>query len=645
MNQTPPLIFDARSNVTKLIEEIGRGGEGTVYGTDNPAFAAKIYHSTPSVETSEKLRAMTTSGSDRLSGISAWPSSIVHGRHRGETLGFLMPRIAGLKDIHRLYSPKNRVREFPTAGWGFLFATAANVARAFRVVHDAGHVIGDVNHGNVVVAADATVRLIDCDSFQIENSGRVYTCDVGISTHTPPELQGRALRGLRRTQQHDVFGLAVTIFQLLFMGRHPFSGRYSKDPQDQLERAIAEYRFAYGKQAEARGMTTPPNTLSADALPAPLFSLFERAFGASSSTGGRPSAAEWVGELEQVLPKMRTCSQYPLHQFALESCPWCEMENVIGISFFARPVVSQSGVARPELSLADLLARIGQLPPASPGRPPPVSSTAPSPAAISSHRKALASRSALWAFILSAGVAASWATGITSGLCIMPVAWFLATEFVGTITKTTSRPFRDRMVECDARRSSLITQWESELGRHDYARHRAALDAAAERLRTHDARVVAALASLQIDARRLRLHRYLDAFQLASAKVEGIGAGRLSVLESHGVESAADVVEGKLRDVPGIGPKLMQALLDWRWSIEQRFVWNPSSGVDPQDRADLMRRLDREKSDAGRDARRSMAQAESVAAAFRARTAALHERLGAVEAEFAQIKRDVDLLS
>ena len=33
----------------------------------------------------------------------------------------------------------------------FLIHTAANIARAFAVVHESGQVIGDVNHGNIVV--------------------------------------------------------------------------------------------------------------------------------------------------------------------------------------------------------------------------------------------------------------------------------------------------------------------------------------------------------------------------------------------------------------------------------------------------------------------------------------------------------------
>lgn len=76
-----------------------------------------------------------------------------------------MPRLTNHKPIFGLYSPKIRLQEFPKADWRFLIHAAINTARACSVIHEAGHVIGDVNHGNLFVASDATVQFIDRDSF------------------------------------------------------------------------------------------------------------------------------------------------------------------------------------------------------------------------------------------------------------------------------------------------------------------------------------------------------------------------------------------------------------------------------------------------------------------------------------------------
>ena len=186
----------------------------------NPNFVAKIYRQTLPHDRAEKIRFMSGLPiGDFLAKLTAWPVDLVS-RRSGEPIGMLMPKIVGGKDIHRLYSPKSRCSEFTTADWRFLILAAANTARAFAVVHEAGYVIGDVNHGGYVTQ-DATVRLIDCDSFQVIVAGRRFLCELGVEDFTPPELQGTPFTGIVRTSNHDNFGLAVLIFRLLFHGAPP----------------------------------------------------------------------------------------------------------------------------------------------------------------------------------------------------------------------------------------------------------------------------------------------------------------------------------------------------------------------------------------------------------------------------------------
>lgn len=83
-----------------------------------------------------------------------------------------------------------------------------------------------------------------------------------------------------RTQNHDAFGLAVLIFQILFMGRHPFSGQYLGAGDMSLERAIQELRFAYGSGAAARLMRQPPFTPDLATASPQVALLFERSFSA-----------------------------------------------------------------------------------------------------------------------------------------------------------------------------------------------------------------------------------------------------------------------------------------------------------------------------------------------------------------------------
>ena len=223
---TPTGLKDAKGNAVALGAELAKGGEGAVFHIQGRTDTlAKVYLKPQPREHAEKLTAMVAKAEPRITALGAWPTGTLHDRS-GSTVGFVMPKLDGFKAVFQLYSPKLRLQQFPRADFRFVVAAASNAARAFSVVHSAGHVIGDVNHGNLAIAQDATVRMYDCDSFQITDGGRRWFCEVGVGTHQPPEMQGLAsYRGVVRTPNHDNFGLAVFVFQLLYMGRHPFSGR------------------------------------------------------------------------------------------------------------------------------------------------------------------------------------------------------------------------------------------------------------------------------------------------------------------------------------------------------------------------------------------------------------------------------------
>src|SRR5262249_34689944 len=154
---------------------------------------------------------------------------------------------------------------------------------------------------------------IDCDSAQITFDGRPFLCGVGVSTHTPPELQGGSLRVLR-SRNHDCFGLAVLIFQLLFMGRHPFSGRYLGSGDLPLEKAITEFRFASARPAALRHIHPPPHTPDLSLLTPLAAHLLERAFAPEGTReNGRPSASTWIDALSEI--KVQPCRHNAAHTF------------------------------------------------------------------------------------------------------------------------------------------------------------------------------------------------------------------------------------------------------------------------------------------------------------------------------------------
>jgi DNA-binding helix-hairpin-helix protein with protein kinase domain len=328
---------DTSGQPIRVGARLGAGGEGSVHEVDGrPDTVAKIYHKPLTPERAQKIVAMASLSSPELQRATAWPSGILladgHTPH-----GLLMPRVAGCKDIHKLYSPKSRKSEFPAADFRFLLSVATNVARAFAVVHQNHCVIGDVNHGSITVAQNATVKLIDCDSFQIAVNGHTYLCEVGVPTFTPPELQGRPFRGIARTANHDSFSLAVLIFHLLFMGRHAFAGRYLGRGDMPIETAIQQFRFAYGADRKLTQMEPPPYVPSLASMSPAIATLFERALSRQATNGhARPSPSEWIAALDAAAHQLVRCKREPTHYYvtASSSCPWCEVEHRTGVVLF-----------------------------------------------------------------------------------------------------------------------------------------------------------------------------------------------------------------------------------------------------------------------------------------------------------------------
>jgi DNA-binding helix-hairpin-helix protein with protein kinase domain len=293
--------------------KIGFGGEGEVYEVrERPDLVVKLYHEPPSAEKAEKLEVLSRLGTERLFNLSAWPVDVAREAPGGKVLGFLMRRIAQAEEVHSLHSPKSRLQKFPEASWSFLIYVAANIARAVSAVHEHGLVVGDLNPKNILVTRNATVYLLDCDSFQTQVGGKTYRCDAGFPEYTPPELQGVVFKDVDRNPEHDAFGLAIILFQLLFLGRHPFSGRYLGPGEMPLERAIREGRYAFGDQAERYQMTPPPGALSVTALSPPLARLFHRAFLPKAATD-RPAAPEWVPQLESFAGSLKPCVLHSGH--------------------------------------------------------------------------------------------------------------------------------------------------------------------------------------------------------------------------------------------------------------------------------------------------------------------------------------------
>ncbi|KVV10886.1 MULTISPECIES: topoisomerase DNA-binding C4 zinc finger domain-containing protein [unclassified Pseudomonas] len=565
----------------RLDKQLGKGGEGDVFALAGRADrAVKIYKTALRGSRESKVRAMIDGQLAGATTLVAFPSEVVTDAS-GNFLGFTMRLVAGYHALHELYSPKSRKLHFPKADYRFLVRVAQNVARAVATVHQAGCVIGDLNHSGVLVGQDATVALIDADSFQFSLKGHSYPCVVGTEDFTPPELHGSSLAAVTRTQAHDNFGLAVAIFQLLAMGKHPYAGRYN-GPDLTLGQSIAQHRFAFSMVRRDETRTTPPpgSVLLAD-FPKEIAAALESAFGLAPSS--RPDPAAWVYLLQGLETGLRRCADVPTHYFpgSAGTCLWCRLASQSGVEMFPQGlVVGNVPVAGPfDLERMWTAIRAVRLP--SPTEVLPVwsgnigsPSVAVTRAKNTRHDPAIFGGFALLAavvgYVAVPGAAVLWGLLGFGGL-----ARIFATK------KIDPTPLRMSYQDADSKVRLASQAYLQRIGLREMHVLYADLEDAVVRYRQLEAQLAQALKQLKATREDRQRTVFLDRFLIRRASISGIGAGKTATLASFGIETAADITAYTVRAVPGFGEALTAKMLIWRQEQEAKFRYNATP--DPSD--------------------------------------------------------------
>lgn len=371
MRANPGDIFATpHGRQVRLDTKIADGGEGTVFNiVGDSNVVAKTYHNSIEKNLADKLAAMTCYGrvNPALFEFAAWPKELLLDKSHTAVVGFLMQKFVGYRSIHQLYGPKDRQTYFPDADWGFLVHAALNCSIAFEAIHSRGHVIGDVNHSNVFVNNTAMVKLIDCDSMGMRDVNRWFPCsEVGVVDFTAPELQGVSLTGIQRTQNHDLFGLAVIIFHLLLC-RHPFMGVLrvpNSFESPEIGSSIASSDFAYSQSRQTK-LIPVKNWPLLDCLSSDIAELFERAFDAPApgAPPQRPAAKAWADSLRRFEKSLKKCSKNGGHRYYAKNkdCPWCSIISSRGYDFFVTADSTLSAWSPEKADITRLLAALRSL--------------------------------------------------------------------------------------------------------------------------------------------------------------------------------------------------------------------------------------------------------------------------------------------
>lgn len=573
-----PKVYDSNGQSYVLTDQIGRGGEGAVFACpDDFNLVAKIYHEPIDDEKAEKLRWMAENKNDQLLKVAAWIVDTLHDKPDGRIVGFLMPNVKA-KEIHELYSLKSRRVHFPEATWQFLVHTAANVARAFYSLHKDGHIMGDVNHGNCVVLRDGTVKLIDCDSYSISRGDFRYRCEVGVATHLAPELQGKDLSEIERQTAHDNFGLAVIIFQLLFLGRHPFAGNYLGSEDKSLEDCIREQRFAYGERAITRNVKQPPGTLALNAVSPRLATMFERAF----LTLKRPEPREWIEALEDLSASLKQCGLHIGHFYfqELRACPWCALESQTGLMLF--PFISgrvEGEEAFNIFTIENLVASLA-VPNNLPVKPPKASLLPPPSKEAETARRENLSRFITLAVLQFSIVI--FLTAIAGAGVGFFIGALLMAGFIVTLNNSGKNSKVDLEVKLEnARRewNQLETEWTGAdvlpQFNSDVALIRRKIDEH-HKLQQESRNQVK---QLHGSVYQYKLDSYLASFKIGDAKIAGVTARQLNLLKGYNLRTAADVDGKRLGSLPPAHNEIKEKILEWRKNLERGFVYDPNTEI------------------------------------------------------------------
>jgi DNA-binding helix-hairpin-helix protein with protein kinase domain len=605
-------IFDEAGNKFLVASKIASGGEGTVYrlhGTDD--YCVKIYHqNSPQSQSQQNKLSVLRHHANDLKSCAALPISLgFSDPYRRSFAGIFMPFSQG-SDIYELYNPQGRWNHFKTANFEFIVRAGVNLSAAFESLHEKNIIVGDVNEQNIKVNRDATICIIDCDSFQISDGNKHYTCNVGTPLWTPPELQGIALTGLLRTKNHDAFGLAQLLFMLLFAGRNPFAGKPLNGRGMQPEEAIAKYAFAYDPDLTLCVQSPPPGAPSFSSIPNWMQNLFCRAFRQGSGLeGARPNSTEWREALMAFEKQLTRCGMSPSHVYwsGARPCPWCEVYHATGFDLFPTHAVAHYPKGN---TLGQIVARLRLLRLLQPGiqLPPPQNIQV-----CALPQKPIG----LWPGFVKSFSPKSWAR-----------MWL--------------DPYIQKYNQKLAIAESTINQT-----------HRAIADAYAKYLSVANPKLlevkgIADILSNPDNLRQLKLNEvkskrwdlelqhHLQGCSIRRSKIYGVGAGRTATLTAYGIVSAADISFQRIMKIEGFGRTITHELLKWRDACTNRFRFDANAEL-----ASYL--IDRAESEYQNALKRSLDRAaileREVADAESAYTGELR-RLGATMTQATHVKED-----
>ncbi len=245
-------ISEYKKKRVRLGARIAGGGEGDVYEIEgNNAVVAKIYNQkSKTADRKKKLEAILQKRFDFKEVYSkriALPLDILNDQN-GDFAGYVMPRVKGKALKLAFFSKKRLQTNYPNLTRADLGHFCLSFLDQVDYLHRHNILIGDINPLNVMVdEGDPTKSwLIDCDSFQVDD----LPCPVGTDIFTPPNLQGVNFASHLRTKEDEYFSVAIMLFMILMVGKHPYSKIDGASPAENIKTMDFPYPKHYGSMKD-----------------------------------------------------------------------------------------------------------------------------------------------------------------------------------------------------------------------------------------------------------------------------------------------------------------------------------------------------------------------------------------------------------
>jgi DNA-binding helix-hairpin-helix protein with protein kinase domain len=348
-----------------------------------------------------------------------------------------------------------------------------------------------------------------------------------------------------------------------------------------LERAISERRFAYGKDTRSRMMKQPPGTLDLDAIPSAVSSLFERAF---LEEQDRPVPAEWIAALGDLSGNLRHCFYNKNHSFykSVSTCPWCEIGVESGALLFNPPwnpaLPAVAGVNLPAI-WKEIETTILPEPAMLPTQPELPSLLTTSDERVRNWRRKIYTLiGASAAIIFISIVLAISAIPLDIALAVILTTGTLGIMLIHKATGDMMIQLESAKEEAEIRWHFLKDQWFCESERAEFKELQTQLQKKKTEYQSLSRQRQERIEKLEADLKRQQLNNYLAGIPISNGHEVEIEETSQRILESHGIKAAVNVEPTLLAKLSEVDWHTAKRLLDWRQSVEKRFVFDPPTG-------------------------------------------------------------------